>query len=90
MDTRLRAMRGNEDGGETREHVRSALAVFEGREMQNFWLSKMSNVLYRLSCFSVHSYFEFSLEKVVLHHEAVADCVFLEFNGVEYHRLADT
>jgi hypothetical protein len=50
----------------------------------------MLNVLYRLSCFSVHSYFEFSLEKVVIHHEAVADCVFLEFNRVEYHRLADT
>jgi hypothetical protein len=33
MDTRLRAMRGDEDGGETREHVRRALAVIEGREM---------------------------------------------------------
>jgi hypothetical protein len=33
MDTRLRVMRGNEDDGETREHVRRALAVFEGREM---------------------------------------------------------
>jgi hypothetical protein len=33
MGTRLRAMRGNEDGGETREHVRRALAVFEEREM---------------------------------------------------------
>jgi hypothetical protein len=50
----------------------------------------MLNALYRLSCFSAHSYIEFGLEKVVLHHEAVADCVFLEFSGVEYHRLADT